>query len=328
MLVGLLMVGCGEEAQKEAVQEEEAQELVRVRAEEERRLAAILKHYETKRKRQEELARIEAKRQKPITERVLPLIQKRENFVTDLGLEMLWVKPGKFMMGSPVSEKGRPEPPFTDNETQHQVTLTKGFYLGKYEVTQAQWQRVMGNNPSWSKGADRPVEGVSWNDAVEFCKKLTELERKAGRVPPAWWAYQLPTEAQWEYACRAGTTTAYSWGDSISSSNANYAYDGFGTGLKETTPVGKYPANPWGFHDMHGNVWEMCSDLYGDYPRGAVTDPEGPYIGKSGKWVVPIRRGGSHDNTAMDLRSAKRHGTTPDGGSRLEGFRVGFLPSQ
>ena len=216
---------------------------------------------------------------------------------------MLWVKHGAFMMG----DKGK----------QHHVPLTKGFYLGKYEVTQAQWERVMGNNPSKFKGADRPVEHVSWNDVVEFCKKLTEMEKKAGRVPQGM-SYQLPTEAQWEYACRAGTSTMYSWGDSISSSNANYDEN-----VDETTPVGKYPANPWGFHDMHGNVWEWCADWYADYPSGSVTDPIGPASGSS-----RVIRGASWTNGRhMTLRSADRL-YYPSYRTNSVGFRVVFLSSK
>jgi sulfatase modifying factor 1 len=262
MLIGLLMVGCGEEAQKEAVQEDEAKD-----------------------------------------DNVVPL---GENFtIPDLNLTMIWVKPGTFTMG-----QERLAMPV------HQVTLTNGFYLGKYEVTQAQWQRVMGSDPSEFKGADRPVETVTWTQAVEFCEKLTETERRAGRLP-AGMAYQLPTEAQWEYACRAGTTTAYSWGDSISSKNAN-----FGRVFGGTTPVGKYPANPWGFHDMHGNVWEWCADWFGTYPRGSVTNPEGPASGSR-----RVERGGSWDIGGTYLRSAKRYNYNPSYRYDALGFRVGFQAS-
>jgi sulfatase modifying factor 1 len=254
---------------------------------------------------------------------------KGENFtIPDLSLELIWVKPGTFMMGSPVSEADR-----DDDESQHQVTLTKGFYLGKYEVTQAQWKRVMGSNPSKYKGADRPVEMVTWNDAVEFCKKLTEMEKKAGRLP-AGWKYVLPTEAQWEYACRAGTRSAYSFGG-VSGElyrYANYAdrntdYDwsdkSHDDGFENTSPVGNYPANPWGFHDMHGNVYEWCADWHDTYPSGSVTNPEGP---ASGSTRVP--RGGSWLNDGTNLRSAKRSGDTPSYRNYTLGFRVGFLPSK
>ena len=216
------------------------------------------------------------------------------------------------MMGSPVSEAMRDK-----DEIQHKVYLTKGFYLGKHEVTQAQWEQVTGNNPSNFKAADRPVENVSWNDVFEFCKKLTENKKKAGRVPQGM-SYQLPTEAQWEYACRAGTTTTYSCGDSISSSNANY----YGN-EDSTTPVGKYPANPWGFHDMHGNVWEWTADWYSDYPSGSVTNPIRPASGST-----RVIRGGSWSDDGSGLRSAGRHHGTPGARDNGIGFRVGFQSSK
>ena len=227
--------------------------------------------------------------------------------IPELGLQIVWVKPGTFTMGSPSSESGR-----ESDETQHPVTLINGFYLGKYEVTQDQWEKVMGSNPSKYRGADRPVEMVSWNDAVAFCKKLTEMEKKAGRLPEGM-AYQLPTEAQWEYTCRAGTTTAYSWGDSISAKNASHHRKN----PEGTTPVGKYPPNPWAFHDMHGNVWEWCADWYNTYPSGSVTNPEGPASG----WDR-VLRGGSWYHTGAGLRSAKRRFHRPWQPSRLVGFRV------
>ena len=232
--------------------------------------------------------------------------------VPDLSLEMLWVTPGTFDMGSPTSEAGR-----NSNETQHQVTLTNGFWLGKHEVTQAQWEQVMGSNPSNFKGANRPVETVSWNDAVEFCEKLTELERAAGRLS-AGMTYQLPTEAQWEYACRAGTTTAYSWGNSITASNANYSSSGIG----QTRDVDQYAANAWGFHDMHGNAFEWCADWYGNYPTGAVRDPVGPADGSS-----RVGRGGSWYGTAYIARSALRGRFEPADGDGALGFRLSLRPA-
>jgi sulfatase modifying factor 1 len=215
-------------------------------------------------------------------------------------LEMIWVESGKFMMGDPVK--------------QHRVTLTKGFYLGKYEVTQAQWKRVMGGDPSAFKGANLPVERVSWTEAVEFCRMLTEMEKKARRLPPRM-AYQLPTEAQWEYACRSGTTTVYSWGDTITKTNANYDASGF----KQTRDVGQYAANPWGFHDMHGNVYEWCADWYGGYPKVRLIDPIGPTKGS-----LRVTRGGSWGNGGSYLRSAKRIYYTPSIRDPNLGFRVGF----
>ena len=234
----------------------------------------------------------------------------------DLGFEMIWVKPGTFKMGSPKTSFFRKNAVRDDDESQYQVTLTKGFYLGKHEVTQGQWESVMGSNPSEFKGTNRPVEKVSWNDVMRFCQKLTETARRADKLP-AGMAYQLPTEAQWEYACRAGTTTKYSWGDTIAKTNANYEFDGFVTGLTETTEVGKYQANAWGFHDMHGNVSEWCADWYGDYPSRSASDPFGPVIGS-----YRVTRGGSWYGSANFARSASRTKGDPAGGSNFLGFRL------
>ena len=201
-----------------------------------------------------------------------------------VAMEMIWVEPGSFTMG----QDGVATP-------EHNVTLTNGFYLGKYEVTQAQYEAVMTGNsdglsatPSQYGGnADRPVEKVSWDDIQKFLTRLNAQE--AGNIP-AGWAYVLPTEAQWEYACRAGTTTAYSWGVDINSSNANY-----NSNIGQTADVGLYSANPWGFFDMHGNVWEWTADWYAAYSSGAQTDPEGPATGSSrvssGRLLEPYRHG-------------------------------------
>jgi len=230
--------------------------------------------------------------------------------IPDLSIEMLWVKPGTFEMGSPLGEAKR-----RDSETPHTVTLSRGFYLGKHEVTQAQWQKVMGSNPSFFKGADCRVERVSWTDVTSFCDKLTELERKAGRLP-AGMSYQLPTEAQWEYACRAGTKTAFSFGNSLTSRQANIP-----GGLGKTTDVGNYPANAWGFHDMHGNVWEWCADWYGDYPTGAARDPAGPADD-----FYRVYRGGSWLSTADFARSALRRSNVPARSRNTLGFRPSLRP--
>jgi formylglycine-generating enzyme len=241
---------------------------------------------------------------------------KGESFsIPDINLDMLWCKPGAFMMGSPAGEKDR-----FRNETQHEVTLTKGFYLGKYEVTQEQWEKVMGSNPSHLKGATLPVEKVSCYEAIKFCEKLTQTEKEADRLPKGH-VYTLPTEAQWEYACRAGTTTATAFGDSLSSKQANfrggYPYGGASKGpsLGKTTEVGTYPANAWGFHDMHGNVWEWCLDWYGDYPNGSASDPVGQSDGSD-----RVTRGGSWLNGGRDMRSALRVRFTPD----IRYFNLGF----
>ena len=203
-------------------------------------------------------------------------------------LEMIWVQPGTFTMGSPVNEANR-----SSNETEHNVTLTKGFYLGKYEVTQAQYEAVMTGNPNglsptpsnWPNNPNRPVEKVSWEDAQNFLTRLNNSEQAAGRLHNGW-SYVLPSESQWEYACRAGTTTAYSWGNASTPANANYSTNGLG----QTIDIGQYAANPWGFFDMHGNVYEWTADLYSaTYPSGnPVVDPTGPVSGSN-----RVRRGGS-----------------------------------
>jgi len=179
-------------------------------------------------------------------------------------IEMVYVPGGTFLMGSPETEENR----FSNEGPQHQVTVTP-FYMSKYPVTQAQWQAVIGNNPSNFKGKNRPVEEVSWDDAVTFCQKLSELTEKD---------YHLPSEAQWEYACRAGTTTPFYFGETITTDLANY-YDGSsyasgpeGVDRDETTEVGIFPPNAFGIYDMHGNVWEWCADIYSSYssPRSGV----------------------------------------------------------
>jgi formylglycine-generating enzyme required for sulfatase activity len=233
-----------------------------------------------------------------------------------VSLEMIWVDPGTFTMGQSDISSASPE---------HEVTLTQGFYLGKYEVTQAQYEAVMTGNtnglsatPSnWPNNPDRPVEMVSWDDIQKF---LTRLNSQQADNIPEGWAYVLPTEAQWEYACRAGTTTAYSWGDAITSNEANYAYDGWGTGLQQTADVGQYSANPWGFFDMHGNVYEWTADAWGSYATGAQTDPFN--VGTSGSDRVV--RGGSWSYGGALLRSASRNDSDPSGRSGNIGFRVGF----
>jgi len=230
-----------------------------------------------------------------------------ENYVGGSGLEMIWVEPGTFTMGSPGSEPER-----GSNETQHEVTLTQGYWLGENEVTQALYEEVMGVNPSQFKGPNLPVEMVSWDEAIAFIEKLTQRESEAGRLPEGI-GYSLPTEAQWEYACRAGTTTAYSFGATITPEQANFK----DSGLNKTTDVGSYPANAWGFHDLHGNVWEWTADWFGNYPAGAVSDPAGTETGS-----VRVYRGGSWYNFGRDMRSAYRYRRTPDDRLDRLGFRL------
>ena len=207
--------------------------------------------------------------------------------VVDLGkdvkLEMVLVPAGKFKMGSPTTEVGY------EDKTQHKVTLTKTFYMGKYEVTQEQWFEIMGVNPSKEKGRMFPVTGVSWNDCQDFIKKLN-AKTNGG--------YRLPTEAEWEYACRAGTTTAYSFGDNITAKDANY---NIGVKIVKPVAVGGYKPNAFGLYDMHGNVWEWCEDWYAAYPKESVIDPNGPAAGKR-----RVLRGGTFFSDASDVRSSAR----------------------
>jgi len=222
----------------------------------------------------------------------------------DLGkgvkLELVLIPAGKFLMGSPEPEKG-----FT-RETQHEVTISKPFYMGRYEVTQEQYEAITGTNPSQFKGAKNPVESVSWEDAQEFGKKLSA---KTGKT------VQLPTEAQWEYPCRAGTTTRFYSGD------ADGDLDGvgwYGSNSGGTThPVGEKKPNTWGLYDMHGNVCEWCADWYKEYEAGAVTDPTGPATG-----AFRVLRGGGYNNYPWFCISAHRACHRPDVRDFVSGFRV------
>lgn len=217
----------------------------------------------------------------------------------------VWIQPGTFVMGSPSSEVGR-----SDGEIQHTVTLTQGFWLSDHEVTQSEYRSVMGFNPSFFKGdLNRPVETVSWDDAVRYCQKLTERERAAGLIT-AQEAYRLPTEAEWEYAARAGTTEArHGELDAIAWWSGNSG--------NQTRPVKQKVPNAWGLYDMIGNVWEWCSDWYGAYPTGNVTNPTGP-----GSGTDRVDRGGGWGSGAERARSAYRDGDDP--GTR---FTLGFRPA-
>ena len=244
--------------------------------------------------------------------------QAPKEITNSIGMKLLLIPKGTFMMGSPESEQGRNE-----DETQHEVTISKDYYLGVYEVTQAQYEKVIGKNPSYFQGAivgnenaDLPVDNVSWDDVVEFCKKLSELpeEKKAGRM------YRLPTEAEWEYACRAGSKTAYSFDDE---EGLLPEYGWFSrNSSRRTHTVGLLEPNAWGLHDMHGNVWEWCSDWYEEYPKGAVSDPTGPKEGSN-----RVFRGGSWGNGAAGCRSAYRRRYNPSYRSSDYGFRVALSPS-
>jgi formylglycine-generating enzyme required for sulfatase activity len=228
-------------------------------------------------------------------------------------LGMAWIKPGKFLMGSRTDELGR-----GGDETQHWVTLTKGFWMGVHEVTQAEYLAVVESNPSFFTGdTNRPVESVSWNDAVAYCTMLTTTERAAGRIP-ADWEYRLPTEAEWEYCSRAGArNTRFGYGDDIGETAlGDYAWYG-ANGGGTTHPVEQKRANPWGLMDMHGNVWEWCQDWYGAYPVGSATDPQG--LSLSSNRVI---RGGSWNYIADDSRGANRFGDFPGSTDNGIGFRA------
>jgi len=240
-------------------------------------------------------------------------------------LDMVWIEPGTFMMGSPENEDFR-----WYDENQHEVTLTRGYWLGKYEVTQAQYRAVIKTNPSEFMGADLPVECVTWKGAMYFCDKLTSIERAAGRLPEGY-KYALPTEAQWEYACRAGTTTALNSGKNLSHWEECPEMDEVGwyggnNGDEMTHPVGQKLPNAWGLYDMHGNVQEWCSDWYEeDYPTTAVVDPTGPDTG--------LRRVVRSDvGLARNCRSASRSSRddTSDwnGWSSVLGFRLALVPTK
>jgi len=238
----------------------------------------------------------------PVTLEKQLVLERGRDWTVDLGrvegVELKWIAPGSFQMGSPYSSE------------KYRVSLSSGYWLGATEVTQGQWQSVMGSNPSSFKGSNLPVEQVSWEDAMEFCRKLTERERAAGRLAEGL-SYTLPTESQWEYACRAGTSGEYA-GDL----DAMGWYDK-NSGRRQTHPVGIKRANGWGLYDMHGNVWEWCSDWYGSYPSGSVTDPTGANTGSS-----RVCRGGCWGDSARRCRSASRSSGLPGGRSRYLGFRL------
>jgi formylglycine-generating enzyme required for sulfatase activity len=258
--------------------------------------------------------------------------------VTIFIVAMVRIPAGTFTMGSPETEANR-----QTDETQHQVTLTKSFYMGKYQVTQEQYQAVMGNNPSYFTGAvagesgtpsKLPVEYVTWYDAVEFCNKssvlegLQEVYTISGRTPEMGdpiisatvtvdWnknGYRLPTEGEWEYACRARTTMAYNTGGATISDRTGWYNANSGS---KTHKVGLKPANNWGLYDMHGNVWEWCWDWYGDYASGAQTDPTGAVTG-AGRVV----HGGNWSLAGSFLRSARRFSYDPLSRYGVLGFRV------
>ena len=228
-------------------------------------------------------------------------------------LEMIWIQPGTFQMGSPNSEPGR----FSDEGPQHEVTITRGFYLGTYEITQGQWERVMGTRP-WSGRSyvleypDHPAVYVSWEDAQGFISELNTAEGAA--------VYRLPTEAEWEYACRAGTTTLWSFGDDEGrlTDYAWYRDNAWNVGEQYAHKVGTKLSNSWGLYDMHGNVWEWVRDWYGGgYPGGVQVDPVGPVSGS-----YRVLRGGTFVSDARNVRSAERRYYSPSSRYDTLGLRL------
>jgi formylglycine-generating enzyme required for sulfatase activity len=259
---------------------------------------------------------------------------------------LVFIQPGTFTMGSPTNEAER-----WPDETQHTVTISRGFWMEKYLVTQGDYVAVVGSNPSYFRnGIDgttnggtggtitneriHPVETVSWNDASNYCALRTQQERAWGLIPSNY-VYRLPTESEWEYAARAGTTTAFYLGSGLHSGQANFygqqeydasvggIYNPGGIYLGITTPVGSYAANSWGLYDMIGNVWEWCQDWYDVYPGGSVIDPQGPASGSS-----RVFRGGHWNYYARLCRSADRYYDYPDYRFNDLGFRVVLAPGQ
>jgi len=226
----------------------------------------------------------------------------------DLGggvkLEMILLPAAKFLMGVKLEPGAKDNPQHRDNP-QHEVTISRPFSIGKCEVTQEQWQAVMGNNPSELKGPELPVTNVSWNDCQLFIKKLNE-KTKGG--------YRLPTDAEWEYACRGGTQTAFAFGDTITQDQANFGHGDAGIPVA----VGSYKPNAFGLYDMHGNVWEWCQDWTAPAPNKAVVDPTGSATGKE-----RILRGGCFfDKPNGGVSSTFRYEFEPDLGTKYFGFRL------
>jgi sulfatase modifying factor 1 len=259
--------------------------------------------------------------------RAMPGASAGEQRVVE-GVTLCWCPPGRFVMGSPAQEWGhRPD------EAQVEVVLTKGFWTARYEATQGEWTRVIGAFPDrppteeFGLGDDLPMYWVNFDEADAFCATLTRRAHAAGSLPPTW-AFSLPTEAQWEYACRAGTTTATAFGDAMERGHANIGVDRGGDSrvrpTGRSTRVGSYRANAWGLHDMHGNVWEWCRDWYHAHLPGG-TDPDRSNVqgvpNRDGSYSR-VRRGGAWSDEPWACRSACRLRYEPHRRSDHIGFRV------
>ena len=242
--------------------------------------------------------------------------ERNSLLIQDVTLSFHWVPPGRFQMGSPYDEEGR-----CDDESPRNVALTRGFWVAESSVSQGLWSALGYTNQSGDVGYRLPVTYVSWRDAHEFIARLN-----VGGYAPNGWEFALPTEAQWEYACRAGTTTPFSFGRSLNGDNANcdgrrpYGATKRGKILDRTTQPGTYPPNQWGLYDMHGNVWEWCEDAYAAYLKSETVDP----IQRSSSSPRELRvvRGGSWRSYAKDCRSACRYARDPVGRYKNVGFRL------
>ena len=300
--------------EEKAKKRKETQEkLQKQRAEEERTRSERLRRQEQESKEQEHIAR-------PQRILILALVvigvlaagywimnpaQDSSTTTNSIGMEFVLIPAGEFKMGSPSSEEGRCD----EEGPVHKVTIDKAYYMGKHEVIQKQWREVMGSNPSESKGNNNPVESVSWNDAQDFVKKLNEKEGTN--------KYRLPSEAEWEYAARAGTTTRYSFGDD-ESNLADYAWYGYNSG-REIHPVGQKLPNSWGLYDMHGNVWEWVQDDWHSSYESAPTDGSAREDDGAIRWAL---RGGGFYSDPWGCRSAARAGPDPGSRSGNLGFRL------
>jgi len=240
----------------------------------------------------------------------------REDLGNGVYLDMVYIAGGSFLMGAPESEQES----WDSDRPQHQVTVPD-FWMGKYQVTQAQWQAIMGENPAHFKGANRPVEQVSWDDCQEFCRRLSDRIGKR---------YQLPSEAEWEYACRAGTITPFSCGETLTTDLANYngnntyAEEGKGQARVKTVEVGSFPPNGWGLYDMHGNVWAWCEDGSHDNYNGAPTDGSA-WTDNPSQESKHVMRGGCWCYGPGSCRSADRRNAPRDFRDLVSGLRLVFV---